>query len=187
MHGSLLTNMIGFVIKIISLIMQAAIKIHFVCVHWGEGGGGGKLILTLGCPPGHCSLWLISTTVMVLVTCKFDEDPIKNEVAILRTTFSPLCQWELLVAMETRVLIGSTPKCLLSLFPTPMMLHITFNQDWPTCLRDIQSKEISNDQELIQSDPTSCPQNQKGNNLKVWKDHLYTTISLSYEFMTQVS
>ena len=29
----------------------------------------------------------------------------------------------------------------------------------------IQSKKISNDQELIQSDPISCPQNQKGNNL----------------------
>ena len=27
-----------------------------------------------------------------------------------------------------------------------------------------ESKKISNDQELIQSDPTSCPQNQKGNN-----------------------
>ena len=27
-----------------------------------------------------------------------------------------------------------------------------------------QSKKISNDQELIQSDPTSCPQNLKGNN-----------------------
>ena len=27
----------------------------------------------------------------------------------------------------------------------------------------LQSKKISNDQELIQSDPTSCPQNQKGN------------------------
>ena len=26
------------------------------------------------------------------------------------------------------------------------------------------SKKISNDQELIQSDPISCPQNQKGNN-----------------------
>ena len=25
-------------------------------------------------------------------------------------------------------------------------------------------KKISNDQELIQSDPTPCPQNQKGNN-----------------------
>ena len=29
---------------------------------------------------------------------------------------------------------------------------------------DKQSKKISNDQELIQSDPISCPQNQKGNN-----------------------
>ena len=28
----------------------------------------------------------------------------------------------------------------------------------------IRSKKISNDQELIQLDPTSCPQNQKGNN-----------------------
>ena len=27
-----------------------------------------------------------------------------------------------------------------------------------------KSKMISNDQELIQSDPMSCPQNQKGNN-----------------------
>ena len=30
--------------------------------------------------------------------------------------------------------------------------------------RKLQSKMISNDQELIQSDPTSCPENQKGNN-----------------------
>ena len=28
----------------------------------------------------------------------------------------------------------------------------------------ILSKKINNDQELIQSDPTSCPQNQKVNN-----------------------
>ena len=28
----------------------------------------------------------------------------------------------------------------------------------------VESKKISNDQELRQSDPTSCPQNQKGNN-----------------------
>ena len=28
-----------------------------------------------------------------------------------------------------------------------------------------KSKKISNDQEQIQSDPTSCPINQKGNNL----------------------
>ena len=30
--------------------------------------------------------------------------------------------------------------------------------------RFVESKKISNDQELIQSDPISCPQNQKGNN-----------------------
>ena len=28
----------------------------------------------------------------------------------------------------------------------------------------VQGKKISNDQELIKSDPISCPQNQKGNN-----------------------
>ena len=31
-------------------------------------------------------------------------------------------------------------------------------------LNNEQSEKESNDQELIQSDPTSCPQNQKGNN-----------------------
>ena len=30
--------------------------------------------------------------------------------------------------------------------------------------KSVKSKKISNDQELIQSVPTSCPQNQKGNN-----------------------
>ena len=30
--------------------------------------------------------------------------------------------------------------------------------------KELQSKKMSNDQELIQSDPTSGPQNQKGNN-----------------------
>ena len=29
---------------------------------------------------------------------------------------------------------------------------------------EVLSKKMSNDQELIQSDPISCPQNQKGNN-----------------------
>ena len=29
---------------------------------------------------------------------------------------------------------------------------------------EMESKKINNDEELIQSDPASCPQNQKGNN-----------------------
>ena len=31
-------------------------------------------------------------------------------------------------------------------------------------VRETENKKINNDQELVQSDPTSCPQNQKGNN-----------------------
>ena len=50
----------------------------------------------------------------------------------------------------------------------------TLEGQWLCALKDIsltcnftpkiQSKKISNDQELIKSDPTSCPKNQKGNN-----------------------
>ena len=42
----------------------------------------------------------------VLITCKYEEDPIKNEGARVFTTFSPIIYlWELSVAMDTRVLI----------------------------------------------------------------------------------
>ena len=36
-------------------------------------------------------------------------------------------------------------------------------KSWIIGCHMIKSKKISNDQELIQSDPTSCPQNRKGN------------------------
>ena len=42
-------------------------------------------------------------------------------------------------------------------------IYYILNKDIQEFLVKI-SKKISNDQELIQSDPTSCPQNQKGNN-----------------------
>ena len=40
--------------------------------------------------------------------------------------------------METRVLIQSAPKPYAAFPPTSMMLHIKFDQDWPTGFRDIQ-------------------------------------------------
>ena len=47
----------------------------------------------------------------VLVTCKYEEEPIKNEGARVVTTFFPIITlWELSVAMDTRVLIRSGPK-----------------------------------------------------------------------------
>ena len=56
--------------------------------------------------------------------------------------------------------------------PYEMSKHILRNQNLITGLDlysrqrfiYLESKKISTDQELIQSDPTSCPQIQKGNN-----------------------
>ena len=42
--------------------------------------------------------------------------------------------------------------------------NASLSQSMPFKHYAYQSKKISNDQELIQSDPISCPQNQKGNN-----------------------
>ena len=40
----------------------------------------------------------------------------------------------------------------------------TYLSDVSQWQNHVQNKKISNDQELIQSDPISCPQNQKENN-----------------------
>ena len=40
--------------------------------------------------------------------------------------------------METRFLIQSAPKAYAAFPPPPVMLHIKFDQDWPTGFRDIQ-------------------------------------------------
>ena len=54
---------------------------------------------------------LVRDVMDVLITCKYEEDPIKNEGARVDTTFPPIITlWELSVAMDTRVLIQSGPK-----------------------------------------------------------------------------
>ena len=72
----------------------------------------------------------------VLVIGKFDEDRIKTEGVTMETSFSPVCQWELSVAMATTVLMESAPKPKSSISPVPLMIHIKFDQDWPTDLGD---------------------------------------------------
>ena len=82
---------------------------------------------------------LVRDFMHVLITCKYKKDWIKNNREKVATSFFPIIsQWGLSVAMETRVLIQSVPKTLSSLSPTPVMLHIKFDQDWPTGFRDIQ-------------------------------------------------
>ena len=53
---------------------------------------------------------LVRDVIDVLVTCKYEEDPIKNEGARVVNIFPILTLWELSVAMATRVLIRSGPK-----------------------------------------------------------------------------
>ena len=55
----------------------------------------------------------------VFVTCKYEEDPIKNEGARVFTTFTPIITlWGLSVAMDTRVPIRSGQN-LMQPFPYP--------------------------------------------------------------------
>ena len=50
--------------------------------------------------------------------------------------------------------------------------QISDEEHHPILREEVESKKISNYQELIQSDPISCPQNQKGNN----EIHKLTTV-----------
>ena len=53
---------------------------------------------------------LVRDFMYVLVMCNLKKDQIKNNREKVETLFSPLCQWGLSVAMETKVLIQSAPK-----------------------------------------------------------------------------
>ena len=77
----------------------------------------------------------------VLVTCKYKKDRIKNNREKVEISFSPLySQWGggAFCCHGNQSYDPICPKTLCSLFPTPMMLHIKFDQDWPTGFRDIQ-------------------------------------------------
>ena len=68
----------------------------------------------------------------VLVTSNFDDDWIKNEQASMETPFSHY---------KSRGLIQSASKHYAAFSYPPVMLHIKFDQDWPTGLRDIQVRK----------------------------------------------
>ena len=68
---------------------------------------------------------------------------------------------------KKRLLIFSVSelgKFLLSLHSAETCIFEAFTVQSLCVMIILHSKKISNDQELIQSDPISCPQNQKGNN-----------------------
>ena len=69
------------------------------------------------------------------MTAKRKKSDKKNKGPFLPDIFPILSLWELLVAMKIRVFIRSAPNPYAH---TLVMLHIKFDQDWPTDLRDMQ-------------------------------------------------
>ena len=74
----------------------------------------------------------------VLVTSNFDDDSITNERASMETAFSHYKSMGAFCCHGNQSFDPIYPKTLCSLSPTPVMLHIKFDQDWPTGFRDIQ-------------------------------------------------
>ena len=86
----------------------------------------------------------------VLVTCKFDGYPIKNESATLWTTF-PKCNYKSIGAFDCHDNQGFDPVCtktVCSLRPPPPppfhdTVHIQFDNDWPTGFWDILFENVN--------------------------------------------
>ena len=77
----------------------------------------------------------------VLDICKFGEVPIKNDRETVETPFSPSHVYKSMGVFgchDNHSFDPICPKTKCSLSPIPLMLHIKFDQDWPTGLRDIQ-------------------------------------------------
>ena len=74
----------------------------------------------------------------VLVTCKYEEDPIKNEGARVLTTFPHYNPMGAIRCHGHQSSGPIWPKTYCSLSPTPMMAQIKFRYAWSTGCGDIQ-------------------------------------------------
>ena len=74
----------------------------------------------------------------VPVTCKYKKDQIKTTEKRWRHCFSHYKSMGAFCCHGNQSFDPICPKILCSLSPTQVMLHIKFDQDWPTGFRDIQ-------------------------------------------------
>ena len=81
---------------------------------------------------------LVRDFMHVLVTCKYKKDQIKNNREKVETSFSHYKSLGVFCCHGNQTFDPICPKTLCSLSPTPVMLHIKFDQDWPTGFRGIQ-------------------------------------------------
>ena len=102
----------------------------------------------------------------VLVTCKYKKDQIKNNQGKVETSFSYYKSMGAFCCHGNQSFDPICPKTLRSLSPTPVMLHIKFDQDWPTASEIFKFKSVDDDRHTT--------------------DHWYT-ISSPCESLAQVS
>ena len=74
----------------------------------------------------------------ILYVYKFDDDRIKMKLNLLGGDIvcPIISQCQLSVVMATTALMDTVPNPKITLSPTQLMLHIKFDQNWPTDLGD---------------------------------------------------
>ena len=74
----------------------------------------------------------------VLITCKYEEEPIKNEGVRVFTTFPHYNPIGTVCSHGNRSSYPTWSKTLCNQAHIPMMLKIKFGYDWPTGCGDIR-------------------------------------------------
>ena len=81
---------------------------------------------------------LVPDFMHVLVTCKYKKDRMKNNREKVETSFPNYKSMGIFCCHGNQSFDPICLKTLCNLSPTRMMLHIKFDQYWPTGFRDIQ-------------------------------------------------
>ena len=84
---------------------------------------------------------LVRYFMHVLVTCKYKKGRIKSNREKVETPFPPLKVNGGILLPWPPEFWCNLPQNIMHPFPAPVMLHIKFDQYWPTGLRDIQVRK----------------------------------------------
>ena len=97
---------------------------------------------------------LLRDVMPVLIICKCDKDCLKNEGAIIWTMFS-ICLWDLLVAVETKVLTSFAPK-LFNQTPPPWWYLWNLIKNGQLFLEIYLSKSVDGHRALLYTISLPC-------------------------------
>ena len=84
---------------------------------------------------------LVQDFMNVLVSCKYKKDQIENNREKVETSFPHFKSMGAFCCHGNQSFDLICPKPYAA-FPPPVMLHIKFDQDWPTGVRDIQILKV---------------------------------------------